>query len=115
MVSLYFSRDETGSAANEFDVSGVFKSSVASGNIGRSKHYRSVMVQYCGRGNIAGAELRGHRGKGTAARRRGNSEIMMRSAVASFPDFWVTERRAAAKLKITRANSHLNFVVRDCT
>jgi hypothetical protein len=52
-------------------VSGVFKSFVASGNFGRSKHYRSVMVQYCGRGNIAGAEWRGHRGESTAARRRG--------------------------------------------
>jgi hypothetical protein len=37
-------------------VSGVFKSFAASGNIGRSKHYRPVMAQYCGRGNIAGAK-----------------------------------------------------------
>jgi hypothetical protein len=96
-------------------VSGVSKSFVASGNIGRSKHYRSVMVQYCGRGNIAGAKWRGHRGESTAARRRGNAESMIRSAVTSFPDFCVTERCAAAKLKIARAISHLNFVARDCT
>jgi hypothetical protein len=96
-------------------VSGVPKSFVASGNIGRSKHYRSVMVQYCGGGNIAGAKWRGHRGESTAARRRGNSESMIRRAAASFPDFCVTERRAAAKLKITRANSPLNFGVPDCT
>jgi hypothetical protein len=36
-------------------VSGAYKSFVASGNFGRSKHYRSVMVQYCGGGNIASA------------------------------------------------------------
>jgi hypothetical protein len=89
------------------------KSFVASGNIARPKHYRPVMVQYCGRGNIA--KWRKHRGESTAARRRGNSESMIRNAAASFPDFGVTERRAAAKLKITRAISHLNFVVRDCT
>jgi hypothetical protein len=40
-------------------VSGVFKSFAASGNFGRSKHYRPVMAQYCGRGNIAGAKWRG--------------------------------------------------------
>jgi hypothetical protein len=81
-------------------VSGVFKSFVASGNFGRSKYYRLVMAQYCGGGNIASAKRRGHRGESTAARRRGNSESMIPSAAASFPDFCVTERRAAAKLKI---------------
>jgi hypothetical protein len=96
-------------------VSGVFKSFAASGNIGRSKHYRPVMAQYCGRGNIAGAKWRGHRGESTAARRRGNSESMIPSAAASFPDFCVTEPCAAAKLKIVGAISHLNFGVRDCT
>jgi hypothetical protein len=96
-------------------VSGVSKSFVASGNFERSKHYRSVMAQYCGRGNIASAEWRGHQGESTAARRRGNSESMIPSAAASFPDFCVTERCAAAKLKIIRAISHLNFAVPDCT
>jgi hypothetical protein len=96
-------------------VSGAYKSFVASGNFGRSKHYRPVMVQYCGGGNIACAAWRGHQGESTAARRRGNSESMIPSAAASFPDFCVTERCAAAKLKITCAISHLNFVVRDCT
>jgi hypothetical protein len=96
-------------------VSGAYKSFVASGNLGRSKHHRPVMAQYCGRGNIAGAERRWHRGESTAARRRGNSESMIPSAATSFPDFWVTERCAAAKLKMTRAISHLNFGVRDCT
>jgi hypothetical protein len=96
-------------------VSGVYKSFVASGNLGRSKHYRPVMAQYCGRGNIAGAKWRGHRGQSTAARRRGNSESMIPSAATSFPDFCVTERCVAAKLKIIRAISHLNFGVRDCT
>jgi hypothetical protein len=96
-------------------VSGVSKSFVASGNIARPKHYRPVMVQYCGRGNMAGAKWRKHRGGSTAARRRGNSESMIRNTAASFPDFGVTERRVAAKLKITGAISHLNFGVRDCT
>ncbi|MGA2127677.1 MAG: hypothetical protein ABSG76_16175, partial [Xanthobacteraceae bacterium] len=81
----------------------------------RSKHYRPVMAHYCGGGNIAGAKWRGHRDESTAARRRGNSESMIPSAAASFPVFWVTERCAAAKLKMTCAISHLNFVVRDCT
>jgi hypothetical protein len=54
-------------------VSGVPKSFVASGNIGRSKHYRSVMVQYCGGGNIAGAS-----GAGTVA-------AALRHAVAATP------------------------------
>jgi hypothetical protein len=96
-------------------VSGVFKSFVASGNLRRSKHYRPVMAQYCGRGNIAGAERRWHRGESTAARRRGDSESMIPSAATSFPVFCVTERRVAAKLKIACAISHLNFVARDCT
>jgi hypothetical protein len=96
-------------------VSGVSKSFVASGNFGRSKYYRPVMAQYCGGGNITGAKRRGHQGESTAARRRGDSESMIPSAATSFPDFWVTERCTAAKLKMTRAISHLNFGVRDCT
>jgi hypothetical protein len=56
-------------------VSGVFKSFVASGNIARPKHYRPVMVQYCGSGNIAGAKWHRHRGESTAARRRGNPKV----------------------------------------
>jgi hypothetical protein len=62
-----------------------------------------VMAQYCGGGNIASAAWRGHQGESTAARRRGNSESMIPSAATSFPDFCVTERCAAAKLKIARA------------
>ena len=40
-----------------------------------------------------------------AARRRGVSECMIRNAAARLPKFWVTERRAVAKLKVKSRES----------
>ena len=58
-----------------------FKSFVASGTLSAGE-----VLLHGGRYNAASAELRERRGKSTVARRRGNSESMIREAAISFPN-----------------------------
>jgi hypothetical protein len=101
MSLLTVSRDETGAAAIYSTVRRVSKSSLSPvGACGGRSIIARRSAQYCGRCNITGAQLRDHHGDITAARRRGETEIMIRNAAISFPEVWVTEHGAPAKLKI---------------